>query len=43
MKLIAYSYLAQRGKDRVKELMSAIDLGRSILSWDKQEVERLDR
>lgn len=43
MKFYSYKYLSQRGKDRVRELMSAIDLGRSVLSWDKQEVDRLER
>lgn len=43
MKYISYQYIAQRGKDRVKELASAIDLGRSVLSWDKQEVDRLEK
>lgn len=43
VKYISYKYVAQRGKDRMKELSSAIDLGRSVLSWDKQEVDRLEK
>lgn len=43
MKYFSYKYMAQRGKDKIKELSSAIDLGRSVLSWDKQEVDRMER
>jgi len=39
----AFSYVAQRGKDKVKELNNVLDLGRSVLSWDRQELERLER
>jgi hypothetical protein len=43
IKYFAYKYIAQRGKDRVRELNNILDLGRSILSWDKQEVDRMER
>lgn len=39
----AFNYVAQRGKDKVKELNNVLDLGRSVLSWDRQELERLER
>lgn len=42
-KYYAFSYIAQRGKDKVRELNNMLDLGRSVLSWDKQELERLER
>jgi len=36
-KVNLYSYFANRGKDKVKEISAMIDLGRSLLSWDKTE------
>jgi hypothetical protein len=39
---LAYKYVADRGKDKVREINSAIDLGRSVLSWDKEEISRLN-
>lgn len=35
-----YSYVSTRGKDKVKEMESAIDIGRSLISWDKMAAER---
>ena len=43
VKYYSYKYIAQRGKDRLKELGSIIDLGRSVLSWDKQELDRMEK
>jgi len=40
-RLLAYKYVERKGKDKVKELNSAIDLGRSVLSFDKEELSRL--
>lgn len=36
-----YTYLAIRAKDKVRETNSAIDLGRSLLSWDKEELSHM--
>jgi hypothetical protein len=41
-KYLSYKYVADRGKDKVRELNSSIDLGRSVLSWDKEEISRLN-
>lgn len=32
-----YKYISNRGKDKVKEIEKILDVGRSLLSWDKQE------
>lgn len=32
-----YSYLSNRGKDKVKEISTVLDIGRTLLSWDKTE------
>jgi hypothetical protein len=34
-KIATYEYLASRGKDKLKTLYNNLDLGRSMLSWDK--------
>ena len=36
-----YKYFNERGKYKVKEMSSLLDLGRSMLSWDKTELDRL--
>jgi hypothetical protein len=43
MKHIAIKYVAKRGKDKINELTRALDLGRSLLSWDKEELGQLER
>lgn len=40
---IGLSYIAQRGKDKVREVNNVIELGRSILSWDRMEISSLER
>ena len=35
-----YEFVSNRGKDKVKEIAAAIDIGRSLLSWEKMAVER---
>lgn len=40
-KYILYSYVSNRGKNKQVELATMIDLGRSILSFDKSEIERI--
>lgn len=32
-----YKYISNRGKDKVREIEKVLDVGRSLLSWDKQE------
>lgn len=32
-----YDYIAKRGKSKMKEISDILDVGRSMLSWDKQE------
>jgi len=36
-----YRYFLNRGKDKLKELTALLDIGRSILSWDRAELERM--
>ena len=36
-----YEYVYSRGKDKVKEITSFLEIGRSLLSWDKTEAEKL--
>ncbi len=36
-----YKYLDNRGKFKIREMMALLDLGRSMLSWDKTELDRL--
>lgn len=38
-KIATYEYLAERGKDKLKLLYANLDLGRSMLSWDKSALE----
>lgn len=40
-KHLVYSYLMDRAKKKVSEVNSAIDLGRSLLSWDREEASRM--
>lgn len=40
-KLAMYNYVSTRAKEKVKETNAAIDLGRSLLSWDKEEMSRM--
>lgn len=35
-----YEYIASRGKDKIREMSSMLDLGRSMLSFDKSEIDR---
>lgn len=35
-----YEYLANRGKDKLKELNNNLDLARTFLSWDKQSIDK---
>lgn len=39
-KLNIYLYLYNRGKDKVKEIGSILDVGRTLLSWDKNEINK---
>jgi len=39
--LVLYSYVAQRGRDKVKEISAILDVGRTLLSWDKEEQRRM--
>jgi len=39
-RLNIYMYLYNRGKDKVKEVASILDVGRTLLSWDKNEVTK---
>lgn len=39
-RLSTYEYVASRGKDKIKEIASAIDIGRSLLSWEKMAAEK---
>lgn len=39
-KLIIFEYLNNRGKDKVKEISSLLDIGRTLLSWDKNEMSQ---
>lgn len=36
-KVKIYEYIAMRGKDKVKEISTLLDIGRTLLSWDKTE------
>ena len=36
-----YDYLLFRAKEKIREVNSAIDLGRSLLSWDRQEADKI--
>lgn len=36
-----YNFLANRGKDKVYEISKMLDLGRSLLSFDKSEIDRM--
>jgi len=40
-KLLLYEYVANRARDKKDEIIALLDLGRSILSWDKAELEKL--
>lgn len=40
-RLIKCKYLCDRGKDKVRELSALLDIGRSVLSWDKTELEKM--
>lgn len=39
--LVYYEYVSNCGKHKVKEISTLLDMGRSLLSWDKQEAEKL--
>jgi len=39
--LLLYEYLADRAQDKRKEIVALLDLGRSILSWDRTELEKM--
>ena len=39
--LLLYEYLADRAQDKKKEIVALLDLGRSILSWDRTELEKM--
>jgi hypothetical protein len=39
-KAAIFTYLGSRGKDKLKELSSNLDLGRSMFSWDKGAMEK---
>jgi hypothetical protein len=34
-KIAILNYMASRGRDKVKEISTVLDLGRTLLSWDK--------
>ena len=36
-RLKIYEHVANRGKDKIKEISALLDVGRTLLSWDKQE------
>lgn len=36
-KLSIYEYIHSRGKDKVREVSTILDIGRTLLSWDKNE------
>jgi len=38
--VLVYEYISQRGKDKAKEISSILDVGRTLLSWDKAEYGR---
>jgi hypothetical protein len=37
-KLSLYEYVYNRGKDKTREIASLLDIGRTLLSWDKTEL-----
>ena len=39
-KMNIYNYIYTRGKDKVKEISALLDVGRTLLSWDKSEQSR---
>ena len=39
-KMNIYNYIYSRGKDKVKEISTLLDVGRTLLSWDKSEQTR---
>jgi len=40
LKLLEYEYIYNRGRDKVREVSTVLDLGRTLLSWDKMEVSK---
>jgi len=40
-KVKTYEYIAARGKDKVKEISTLLDIGRTLLSWDKMESQQV--
>jgi hypothetical protein len=36
--LSLYEYVYNRGKDKTREIASLLDIGRTLLSWDKTEL-----
>jgi hypothetical protein len=38
--LILYEYVYNRAKDKSREISAVLDVGRTILSWDKTEQEK---
>lgn len=40
-KVLKYQFYRDRGKAKVKEMSDLLDLGRSLLSWDRTEFDKL--
>lgn len=38
--LVVYEYINNRGKDKMKEISTLLDVGRTLLSWDKNEMSQ---
>jgi len=40
-RVLLYEYIYSRGRDKVKEISTILDVGRTLLSWDKQEQSKV--
>jgi len=38
--VLIYEYMEQRGKNKMEEMSTILDVGRTLMSWDKQEYSR---